>query len=427
MVQSIAVIGAGTMGAGIAQLAATQGCAVYLLDVQPEFVQRGIENIKRNLNRNVEKGKLSQADRDAIVGRVTPVDTTSLGEISGSDSPPISTALVALERRCSFPDVELAIEAVIEDLDTKRRVFQQLEQATPASTVLATNTSSLSVSKIAEAVRDPSRVVGMHFFNPVAVMPLVEIVAGRQSDPAAVDLAFSTAVAWGKTAVRAKDTPGFIVNRVARGYYLEAFRLLGEGVAGIDEIDNVMRTHGGFKMGPFELMDLVGLDVNLTVSTSVWEQMNRHPRFAPHDIQRNLVAGGHLGRKSGRGFYSYQDGHPLPAVAVDRRSFSLSPLLSDAMRNFCERAGAGRAGATEQYVFSRILAAILNEAAYAFSENVATREDIDVAMVKGTNYPKGPMVWIEEIGSWTVRGVMKGFHDSYCDGRYEPAAMFAAC
>jgi len=180
-------------------------------------------------------------------------------------------------------------------------------------------------------------------------------------------------------------------------------------------------------MGPFELMDLVGLDVNLAVSTSVWEQMDKHPRFTPHEIQRKLVAAGHLGRKTGRGFYAYDDGRSLPAVPVDRRSFSLSPLLQDAMREFCDRAGCLRAGATEQFVLCRILVAILNEAAYALGEEVASREDIDTAMLKGTNYPKGPMAWIDEIGPRTVRGVLRGFNDAYGDGRYDPAKMLAEC
>lgn len=322
-------------------------------------------------------------------------------------------------------DVALVIEAVVEDLAVKQGIFRQLDAATSSSAVLATNTSSLSVSKIAEAVRDPTRVVGMHFFNPAPVMPLVEVITGRNSAQRAIDFAVQTAKAWGKTTVVAKDTPGFIVNRVARGYYLEALRLLGEGVAGVDEIDNIMRVHGGFKMGPFELMDLVGLDVNLAVSTSVWEQMNKHPRFTPHDIQKKLVADGHLGRKTKRGFYSYADDHPLPAFPVDRRSFQLSPLLSDAVRTFAERAGAGRAGITEQYIVARILGAVLNEAGHALGENVATREDIDVAMMKGTNYPKGPLAWADEIGHRTVRGVLKGLNTSVAPGRFEPAALFA--
>ncbi|MEK7756852.1 MAG: 3-hydroxyacyl-CoA dehydrogenase NAD-binding domain-containing protein [Planctomycetota bacterium] len=402
--QTIAVIGAGTMGAGIAQVAASHGCAVCLIDINPEVLQRGLGGIKKNLDRLVEKGKLSLADREAVTSRIEPSD-----------------AIRETEK------AELVIEAVIEDLAIKQGIFRQLDAATQPETVLATNTSSLSVSKIADVVRDPSRVVGMHFFNPAPIMPLVEVIAGRVSARRAIDFAVQTAKAWGKTPVVAKDTPGFIVNRVARGYYLEALRLLGEGVAGVDEIDNIMRVHGGFKMGPFELMDLVGLDVNLAVSTSVWEQMNRHPRFTPHDIQQKLVAGGDLGRKTGRGFYSYADEHPLPAYAVERRSFQLSPLLGDAVRTFAERAGAGRAGITEQYIVARVLGAILNEAGYAFCENVATRDDIDVAMMKGTNYPKGPLAWAEEIGHRTVRGLLRRLDENAGDGRYEPAAALAEC
>ncbi len=403
------------MGAGIAQLAASHGCRVHLIDVRREFVERGVENINKSLARLVEKGKLSAADRDAIFARIHP----SVQAEPTTDSRP-STVHGPGDLR----EVDLAIEAVVEDLDVKLTVFRQLEQSAP-SAVLATNTSSLSVEKIAQGLKNPSRVVGMHFFNPVMVMPLVEIIAGRESNPAAVHLAFDTAVAWGKTAVRVRDTPGFIVNRVARGYYLEALRLLGEGVGGIDEIDNVMRIHGGFKMGPFELMDLVGLDVNLAVSTSVWEQMNRHPRFEPHPMQQQLVKQGHLGRKTGRGFYAYAGDHPLPAYAVQRRSFEVSPLLSDAVRSFAARAGETRSGDTEQYILVRILAAVLNEAAIALGEQIATGGDIDLAMIKGTNYPKGPLAWAEQIGHRTVRGVLKGFNTTVAPGRYEPAAVFA--
>lgn len=400
--QTIAVIGAGTMGAGIAQVAAVHGCRVHLIDINGEVLQRGFGGIKKNLDRLVEKGKLSSADREAVTSRIEPSD-----------------AIRGIEK------AELVIEAVLEDLAIKQGIFRQLDEATQSGAVLATNTSSLSVSKIAEVVRDPSRVVGMHFFNPAPLMPLVEVIAGRLSDRRAIDFAVQTAKAWGKTPVVAKDTPGFIVNRIARGYYLEALRLLGEGVAGVDEIDNIMRVHSGFKMGPFELMDLVGLDVNLAVSTSVWEQMNKQPRFTPHDIQKQLVSAGSLGRKTGRGFYSYAGEHPLPAFVVDRRSFQLSPLLGDAVRTFAERAGGARAGITEQYIIARILGAILNEAGYAFCENIATRDDIDIAMIKGTNYPKGPLAWAEEIGHRTVRGLLRRLDESAGDGRYTPAPVFA--
>lgn len=397
--QSIAVIGAGTMGAGIAQLAASHGCSVYLCDVNRDVIDRGLDEIAKRLARSVEKGRITVAVRDAILARITPTDT-----IRG------------------LGDVELAVEAVVEDLGVKHEVFAALEEAVPESAVLATNTSSLPITRIAQAVKDSSRVVGMHFFNPALVMPLVEVIAGEASAKASVDFAVKAAQGWGKVAVRAKDTPGFIVNRVARGYYLEALRLLGEGVAGVDEIDNVMRMHGRFKMGPFELMDLVGVDVNLAVCGSIWEQMGKPARFAPHEILQELVEQGHLGRKTARGFYVYDGDVRLPAYMVDRRSFELSPLLSDAMLSFSARAGAELIGSTEQYIFCRILGAIMNEAALALSDGVASRRDIDTAMVKGANYPKGPLAWADDVGCRTVRGLLKLLNEIVADGRYEPVA-----
>lgn len=429
------------MGAGIAQVAATHGCIVHLLDVNEQVLRRGVESIQKNLDRAVEKGKLRGRDRDAIIARISPrVEALEFAD-TPSPRPLPRERERGVEDEAAEPDpliewgravashtlqeVDIAIEAVVENLDVKRRVFQGLERATPPTAVLATNTSSLSVSKIAEAVRDPSRVVGMHFFNPAPLMPLVEVIAGRQSSAAGLDRAFAAAKEWGKVAVRAKDTPGFIVNRVARGFYLEALRLLGEGVAGVDEIDLVMRTHAGFRMGPFELMDLIGVDVNLAVSTSVWEQMDKHPRFAPHPIQRQLAAAGHLGRKTGRGFYLYAEDRRIPACAVDRRSFTVDPKLADVMTAFCQRSGALGAMSTERLVLARILAAIINEAGFARDEDVATAEDIDVAMVKGTNYPKGPLAWAEAIGPRTVRGALRALNASVGDGRYEAAKLFA--
>ena len=398
---TIAVIGAGTMGAGIAQLAARHGCTVYLNDVSRDSIRRGIDEITKRLDRSVKKRRIKAADRKEILERIKPTET-----IGG------------------FDDVELAIEAIVEDLTAKQSVFTELEEATPPSTILATNTSSLSVTRIAEAVKQPSRVVGMHFFNPAPVMPLVEVVAGEASDETCVDMACRVATALGKTPVRVKDTPGFIVNRVARGFFLEALRLLDEGVAGADEIDAVMRLCGGFRMGPFELMDLVGLDVNLATTTSVWERMDKPARLAPHEIQRELVERGQLGRKSGQGFYLYEGETAVPAYLVDRRSFQVSPLMTDAMLAFLERGGNERASATEQYVFCRILITIINEAGLAFDDGVASSGDIDIAMVKGANYPKGPLAWSDDIGHRTIRGVLKALNRLVKDGRYECAALF---
>jgi 3-hydroxybutyryl-CoA dehydrogenase len=397
------------MGAGIAQVAAQHGWAVRLVDVNEELLRRGVTGIGKQLARLGEKGKLAAEERDAVLSRIRA--TTDIGGDTQGENVPVA-------------GVELAIEAVVEDIAVKQKVFASLEAALPAGAILATNTSSLSVTKIAAGTKHPERVVGMHFFNPAPLMPLVEIIRGEQSDPAKVQATAAIARSWGKTTVIAKDTPGFIVNRVARGYYLEALRLLGEGAAGIDEIDQVMKRQGGFKMGPFELMDLVGLDVNFAVSLSVWEQMGRHARFTPHAIQESLVKAGYLGRKTGRGFYSYASEHPLPAYAVDRRSFEVNPKLADAMRAFGTRAGAASAGTTEQLIFTRILAAIINEAGLARDEDVASAADIDIAMIKGTNYPKGPLAWAEEIGPRTVRGVLRALNDAVGDRRYEPAKMF---
>jgi len=401
-VKNVAVIGAGTMGAGIAQLAAEHGCAVHLIEVNRDVLRQALAAIGERLSRAVAKGKLSGAERDAVLRRIH-----------------------AAESIHGLQDVAIAIEAVVEDLSVKQTVFAELESATDPSAVLATNTSSLSITRIAKPARRPGRIIGMHFFNPAPIMPLVEVVAGEQSDESAITAAMDTAKSWGKVPVRVKDTPGFIVNRVARGFYLEALRLLGEGVAGVDETDNIMRRHGKFKMGPFELMDLVGLDVNYSVSCSVWEQMGKPTRLEPHEIQRKLVEAGHLGRKTGRGFYSYDDGGPLPACPVERRSFGLSPLLSDVMLAFSGRAGAVEATSTEQYVFCRILGAVINEAGLACSDGVASAADIDVAMQKGTNYPKGPLAWADEIGPRTVRGLLKALNSLTADGRYQPAPLFA--
>jgi 3-hydroxybutyryl-CoA dehydrogenase len=462
--ESVAIIGAGTMGTGIAQVAALAGWGVRLIEPDDEALSRAVSAIQTFLDRQVEKGILDAGRRKTVAEAIQ--SSSAIGPM---------------------PDVGLAVEAVVEDLAVKRSVFHSLEAALGPGAVLATNTSSLSVTRIAEAVRAPACVVGMHFFNPAPLMPLVEIIAARQSGAEFIARAEQIARTWGKVTVRAKDTPGFIVNRVARGFYLEALRLLDEGVAGIDEIDAIMRTHAGFRMGPFQLMDLVGLDVNLAVSTSVWEQLGKPARLAPHPIQKALVAQGHLGRKTKRGFYSYDDLHPLPTYAVNRRTFELSPLLSDALRAFTQRAtaalgqnrgcqpltrhqgvdlgcpapaaeppsrvkgqpadgatvspssrsavqpelrpsGSGlnfAASATEQLIVGRILGAVLNEAAFAFGEGVATAADIDTALVKGTNYPLGPIEWADRIGHRTVLGVLTALNRTVPDNRYASAELFA--
>ncbi|MCH7840372.1 MAG: 3-hydroxybutyryl-CoA dehydrogenase [Planctomycetes bacterium] len=407
-VERVAVIGAGTMGAGIAHLAATKGCSVTLIDVSADLLSRAIGQIGSRLDRSVAKGRVTAAQRKAILDRISPV--TRIAELS---------------------DVELVIEAVVEVMEVKQKVFRALDDAAAAKAVLATNTSSLSVSQIGAVVEDPGRVVGMHFFNPPVVMPLVEIVAANQSGPEALALATQTARAWGKVPVRAKDTPGFIVNRVARGFYLESLRMLGEGVAGVKTIDEALRKLGGFRMGPFQLMDLVGIDVNYTVSCSVWERFGKPPRLTPHEIQSELVSQGRLGRKTSRGFYRY-DCDP-PAVDLERSEGQFEPSSSvrDAVVAFVESAAlcdAGKLGESaivDHYAFARVVVAIMNEAALALMEGVASSEDIDTAMQRGTNYPLGPLAWARRTGYKTVVQLLEALDGETPDGRFAAATLYS--
>jgi 3-hydroxybutyryl-CoA dehydrogenase len=291
----VAVVGAGTMGAGIAQVALVAGHEVRVYDAAPDAAPRAVRGILGRLDRLVEKGRMTAADRDAAGARLSAV--TSLADLAGA---------------------ELAVEAVVEDLAVKQDLFTALEDLLAPDALLATNTSSLSVTAIGAALERPGRLVGMHFFNPAPLMKLVEVVSGLATDAAAIDRVVALATAWGKTPVRCASTPGFIVNRVARPFYGEALRALEEHIASPATIDAVMRESGGFRMGPFELMDLIGLDVNLAVSTSVWQATGYDARYAPTWTQQEYVAAGWLGRKAGRGFYAYGDDattRPAPVLA----------------------------------------------------------------------------------------------------------------
>jgi len=398
---TIGIIGAGTMGAGIAQVAASSGWDVKLLDVDPELTIKSIGDIGKRLDRQAEKGRVTPDQAEAIKARVTSA--------TGPEA---------------LADCDLVIEAVVESLDVKNTVFATILPHLKPDAFLATNTSSLSVTRMGEALGEPGRVVGMHFFNPVPLMPLVEIISGAGTDAAVADRAFAIAESWGKTVVRAKDTPGFIVNRVARGFYLEALRMLGEGVAGVEEIDAAMKKLGGFRMGPFELMDLVGIDVNYSVSVSVWEQLGKPARLTPHPIQQELFARGDFGRKTGCGAYRYDGETPVPAIATKVEGAPPGPpdAVVKAVTPFVAKTAAVTGSGIEDYVFARVLVAIVNEAAFALDEGVATRDDIDTAMRKGTNYPEGPLAWGERAGFAACARLLEALNETVEDGRFAPAA-----
>lgn len=283
MTKTIGIIGAGTMGSGIAQVAALSGFEVVIHDVSPAVLQSAMTRIREDLKRSVDRERISATQA--------------------------TEALAAIHPRKSFADIghaALVIEAAVEDLEVKREIFKKLDGVVATDTILATNTSSLSITAIASLTKMPESVVGMHFFNPPPAMKLVEVVRGSQTSDATVQTTVEIAVQMKKTPVVCSDTPGFIVNRVARPFYGEALRLLGEGIATVEEIDRIVKNEGGFRMGPFELMDLIGIDINYAVTQSVYEQFFHEPRFRPHPIQRKMVESGMLGKKTGKGFYSYE-------------------------------------------------------------------------------------------------------------------------
>jgi 3-hydroxybutyryl-CoA dehydrogenase len=376
---TIGVVGAGAMGAGIAQVAAQRGHPVVLADAAAGSIAKAKEGHTKALAREVEKGRVTRADADAVLARITYV--------SG----------VAEQDLRHFAPCALVIEAIVEDLAIKQGLFRALEQVVAPTAVLATNTSSLSVAAMAGACAQSERVVGIHFFNPAPVMPLVEIIPALATSEAVAQACRALVERWGKIPVMASDTPGFIVNRIARPFYGEALRILEEGIADCATIDWAMRSIGGFKMGPFELMDFIGNDVNHAVTRSVFEAMYFDPRYKPALTQRRLVESGWLGRKSKRGYYDYRDGATAPAPTED-------PALG-------------------RVIFDRILAMLVNEAADAVQMRVASPEDIELAMTKGVNYPKGLLSWGDEIGASAVLATLESLQAEYGEDRYRPSPL----
>ena len=368
----VSVIGAGTMGAGIAQIAATKGHEVYLYDSFDGAIETAENKLKKILNRMVEKKRITQQENIEILERIN--FTKEITEVSGS---------------------ELVIEAIIENLEIKQKVFTEIESLVDKDCIIASNTSSLSIASIASSCKNAERVVGIHFFNPAPLMPLVEIIPAIQTSENTLNKAKSIIDSWKKETVVAKDTPGFIVNRVARPFYGEAIKIYEEGVADFATIDWALKEIGGFRMGPFQLMDYIGNDINYTVTETVFTAFYFDSRYKPSFTQKRMMEAGYLGRKSGRGYYNYAN--KIPRANEDR-------VLG-------------------KKILWRILAMLINEAADALFLNIATKEDIDLAMTKGVNYPKGLLAWADEIGVDNVLQQLEDLQAEYSEDRYRPSPL----
>ncbi|MBW3128176.1 3-hydroxyacyl-CoA dehydrogenase NAD-binding domain-containing protein [Hymenobacter profundi] len=371
---TIGIIGSGAMGAGIAQVAATAGHPIWLLDQNQTALQQAAQRIRQSLDKLAEKGKLTVEDAATAFTRIQ-----------------------FTEKQADFADCGLVLEAIVEDLAAKQQVFQEIESVVSVDCLLATNTSSLSITSIAAACQHPKRFVGIHFFNPAPLMQLVEVVPAVQTRPGLADEVRALVQSWGKRPVLVQDTPGFIVNRVARPFYGEAIRLLEEGVADAATIDWAMTELGGFRMGPFALTDFIGHDVNYRVTESVWTAFFYDPRYRPSLTQKRLLEAGYYGRKSGRGFYDYAPGAPTP-----------SPTRDEALG---------------QAILHRILAMLINEAADALHLRVATAADLEVAMTTGVNYPQGLLAWADELGLPQVLQTLDDLYHEYHEERYRASPL----
>ena len=366
---TIGILGAGAMGSGIAQVAARYGHNVIVCDNLTPALSKSGKSIQATLKILVEKGKMTDAEAYSLFSRIRFTDHMS-----------------------DFRDCSLVIEAIVEDIEQKQIAFKSIEAIVDKSAIISSNTSSLSISAMGAHLKHPERILGVHFFNPAPLMRLVEIIPAIQTESRFIETGRNLINNWGKTTVLAQDTPGFIVNRVARPYYGEALRILEEGIASPATIDWAMRDLGGFRMGPFELMDFIGNDINYTVTEQVFTAFYFDPRYKPSLIQKRLMDAHYFGRKTGRGFYDYSEGAVQP-----------EPLRDEALG---------------QTIVRRILAMLINEAAEACHLNIASRDDIELAMTQGVNYPKGLLHWADEIGIANVVGELDQLHGEYLDPRY---------
>jgi len=370
----VGIIGAGTMGIGIAQVAATNGCRVWVYDANPKQVETATVGLEKTLTKLVDKQKISSEKMVEILSNIS----------------------IATELK-DFKDCELIIEAIIENKDIKTKVFTELEKHVSESCVIGSNTSSISITSLGAELQKPERFIGIHFFNPAPLMPLVEIIPSLLTEKYLAEKIYNLMKDWGKTPVIAKDIPGFIVNRIARPYYGEGLRLVEENIATVEQVDDAMKTIGNFKMGPFELMDLIGVDVNFSVTKTVYNEYFYDPKYKPSLLQQRMAEAKLHGRKTGKGFYDYAEG-----------SAKAEPVKDDALY---------------QQIFLRIISMLINEAIEAKRLGVANDEDLELAMQKGVNYPKGLLAWGKEIGYAKISETLQSLYEEYQEERYRQSPL----
>lgn len=374
IMKNVGIIGAGTMGIGIAQVAATNGCNVWVYDANPKQVETATVGLEKTLTKLVDKQKISAEKMTEILANIS----------------------IATELK-DFKDCELIIEAIIENKEIKTKVFTELEKHVSESCVIGSNTSSISITSLGAELQKPERFIGIHFFNPAPLMPLVEVIPSLLTEKSLAEKIYNLMKDWGKTPVVAKDIPGFIVNRIARPYYGEGLRIVEENIATVEQVDDAMKTLGNFKMGPFELMDLIGVDVNFSVTKTVYNEYFYDPKYKPSLLQQRMSEAKLHGRKTGKGFYDYSEG----AVKAE-------PVKDDALY---------------QQIFMRIISMLINEAVEAKRLGVANDEDIELAMQKGVNYPKGLLAWGKEIGYAKISETLQNLYEEYQEERYRQSPL----